>query len=609
MQPKGRKWISARPRAPLTSPANYDKLCHYAGIWRYFQITYALHFDRRFDYKQVFTPFIIATTKKGSSMISRNAVRWAACAVALGSISSLSLRSSAQGSPFTIRRPPDGSTVRETVRIQIPRSSIGPKSFVVVYIDGKFDVALDPERGQDPSMTEDAATPNGNTDSRFFTYVWNTKANHVSDGQHSVRAVLFDPAPGGAEGLGVTQRATSEVKVNVANKITDGPSSLSLRYKYPEGRNIEYARSSKSVRGGGGVLTSNTDQDLASINSKLLLGILSSSDLSLVRNKLTALSILSGGQEQTFPTNQLSGSMYQELDSRGQVHYETGSTTGLAEFTAQGLPVDNTLELPVLPQASVSVGQTWTTPAQRIDVPGLPPVLQPKVKLQNTLVDLEWEGNYRTAKIHQHADDVKLPGDFEFGQIPVLSSTATFDRDVYIAYTSGTLVKMTRTLTIKGRTSVQPLDSGSPAGGGGMFGGSAMGGGMMGGGGAMGRPSSSGMMAGGGGAMMGRPGSGGMMGGSGGGMRPGSGGGMMGRPGSGGMMGGGAMMGRPGSGGMMAGGKGGPAGDEGGGRMGGGLIPGGGGPSGFGGAAAGQPDYPVTLKAITDTRLLRITSA
>ncbi len=154
--------------------------------------------------------------------------------------------------------------------------------------------------------------------------------------------------------------------------------------------------------------------------------------------------------------------MYQELDAQGRVNYETGVLTGI-EFA--GLPVDATIELPVMPTAAVSVGQTWTSPDQRIDVPGLPPVLQPHVKFQNTLVDLEWEGNYRTAKIHQHADDVKLPATITVEGLPIMSPTCTYDRDIYIAYTSGTLVRMTRTLTIKGRTNVAASEGGMPGGG------------------------------------------------------------------------------------------------------------------------------------------------
>ena len=459
-------------------------------------------------------------------MISRYAVRLAAGAVALGCLSALSLRSQAQGAPFTIRRPPDGSTVRETVRVQIPASSIGPDSFVVMYIDGKFDAALDPHRPE--PVTEGPIGSKTTGSDRFFTYLWNTKALGVSDGPHSVRAVLFDPVAGGNP-ISVTQRSTSEVKLTVANQISDGPATLLLRYKYPDSHNIEYKRASKSVRVGGGTHTSNSDQDLAAINSKLLLHILSGEPkgLSLVRNKLTSLSILSNGSEVNYPSSQLSGSMYQELDENGRVHYETGSTSGLLEFAAQGLPVDNTLELPVLPTQAVAKGQTWITPEQRIDVPGLPPAVQPRAQLQNTLVDLEWEGNYRTAKIHQHADNVKLPELFDFAQIPVMGGSATYDRDIYIAYTSGTLVKVSRTITIKGRTTSQPAeDSAGSFGGGGI---SGSGGGMFGGGRPAGVPGSYGM-----------PGGPGMMGG------PGGSAGMMGGPGgSGGMMTPGGKGGRP----------------------------------------------------------------
>ena len=300
--------------------------------------------------------------------------------------------------------------------------------------------------------------------------------------------------------------------------------------------------------------------------------------------------MLSGGQEVNYPDKDLSQSMYQELDSQGRVNYETGVLTGI-EFG--GMPVDATIELPVMPTAAVSIGQTWTSPGQRIDVPGLPPVLQPHVKFQNTLVDLEWEGNYRTAKIHQHADDVKLPATITVEGLPIMSPTCTYDRDIYIAYTSGTLVRMTRTLTVKGRTTVGAPEGGSFSGGA-----PGSGGGLLNGGGGgrppAGVPNSFG----------GPPGSFSPPGGF---SSPG-GAGPAGFPGSGGRQGG--KSGRAGSGGFPQG----PGGDDvgrGGGGRGGSLIPGGG--QGFsggqGGGQNGQADYPITIKATNDTQLLRITSA
>ena len=187
-------------------------------------------------------------------MISRNAIRLAASAAALGSLGLPGGRVHAQGAPFTIRRPPDGATVREKVHVEIPQASIGEKSFVVVYLDGKFDAALDPQRLQDSAVSGSAAAQK-KPESRFFTFIWDTKAEGVTDGQHSVRVVLFEPVEGSVGNLGVTQRATSEVKLTVANKIKDGPSGLRLRYKYPEGKNIEYQRTSKAVRANSGALT------------------------------------------------------------------------------------------------------------------------------------------------------------------------------------------------------------------------------------------------------------------------------------------------------------------------------------------------------------------
>ncbi len=543
-------------------------------------------------------------------MISRNAIRLAAGAAALGSLGLPGGRVHAQGAPFTIRRPPDGATVREKVHVEVPQASIGEKSFVVVYLDGKFDAALDPQRLQD-SAVSGSATAQKKPESRFFTFIWDTKAEGVADGQHSVRVVLFDPVEGSVGNLGVTQRATSEVKLTVANKIKDGPSSLRLRYKYPEGKNIEYQRTSKAVRANSGSLTKvSADQELTSINSQLLLGILSNDPggIALVRNKLTKLDVLETGKEVSFPAKDLAQSMYQELDTQGRVHYETGVLTGI-EYG--GLFVDPTIELPVMPTREVTIGDKWTSPEQRIDVPGLPPILQPHVKFQNTLVDLEWEGNYRTAKIHQHADDVKLPTEIVVEGMPIMSPSCTYDRDIYIAYTSGTLVRMTRTLTVKGRTNIPAPDAGSPGGGGGGFPGSG-GGGLLGGGGNRppgvpgsfgggappgfngGPPGSGGGFPGSGGGIPGSPGGKFGGGGKGGGFSPGGGGGL--GPGSGGGFGPGGSGGFPGSGGGKLGGGG------------GGLLGGGGGQN-FGSGQGGQADFPITIKAINDTQLIRITSA
>jgi hypothetical protein len=526
-------------------------------------------------------------------MFSRKAFHMAACAALLCGMMPVE-QARAQGAPFTIRRPPDGATVREKVTIEIPSASMPPGASVAIYLDGNFYEAV-------PGNSESFGKP--------FRWIWDTKGTNVSDGEHTLRVVLYTPS--GDSGTAVEEKGTSEVKLNVANKIHNGPSSLRLRYRYADGQTLDYQRTSTSKIVGG---VSNTgvssDQTLASIDSRLMLEIESPADPeALVRNKLTALSILQQGQETTLDSSQLSESMYQMLDPLGVVHYEYGANAGTQEFAAQGLPVDNSLELPRLPTTPVSVGQTWTTPNQRLDIPGVPVNEQPKVTLNNTLADLEWEDGYPTARIHQTYDSGEgggsLPKFIQFGPIPITSPQVKFDRDIYIAYTAGRLIRTMRTITVTGRTTAQLGASPSLGAGGGMAG---MPAGMMQGkgGGAM-RPGMNGGM---------RPG---MSGGPGGGRFPGGipgsqgrfpgggsspGGGFSGFPGGGSSPGGG-FSGFPGGGSSPGGGF--PGFPGGGGFPGGagGRFPGSGG--GFpGGAGSQEADHPVTVKAITDTQLNKV---
>src|SRR2546423_15316987 len=106
-----------------------------------------------------------------SSMTSSKMTGLALCALALGCFSSLS-PAHAQ-SPFTIRRPKDGTTVREKLRIEIPRDSIHAGGFVALYVDDAFIVALPPEEEEE----------GGNKNP--FVYIWDTKGTGVSDGEHT----------------------------------------------------------------------------------------------------------------------------------------------------------------------------------------------------------------------------------------------------------------------------------------------------------------------------------------------------------------------------------------------------------------------------------------
>ncbi|MCW3100132.1 MAG: hypothetical protein JWL77_5750, partial [Chthonomonadaceae bacterium] len=58
-------------------------------------------------------------------MTIQKALQLSVCTLVLGATAHISAAHAQGQSPFTIRKPLDGSSVREKVRIEIPRASIG----------------------------------------------------------------------------------------------------------------------------------------------------------------------------------------------------------------------------------------------------------------------------------------------------------------------------------------------------------------------------------------------------------------------------------------------------------------------------------------------------
>lgn len=103
--------------------------------------------------------------------------------------------------PFRIARPVNGATVRETVKIEIPRSSLGQVKYLALTVDGKFragvavpDLRLDNKATKTDTVLADAKT---------VTLLWNTKApvadpknpqilEGVEDGTHSIKVIGYN---------------------------------------------------------------------------------------------------------------------------------------------------------------------------------------------------------------------------------------------------------------------------------------------------------------------------------------------------------------------------------------------------------------------------------
>ncbi len=384
------------------------------------------------------------------------------------SVGQAAVASAQNEAPFTIRRPPDGATVREKVRIEIPLASIPEGAYVAYSIDGQFRIAVAPtdeERAQ--------AKPGAQ-----FIYIWDTKQpmqvrgsvepKPVADGEHEISATLFVPKAGAAGGS--VARQTTSVKVIVANKINVDPGPIYLRYKYPDSTNRTYVRRGATsivaglTQGVGGT----GEQEIVAQRSKLLFAVedVYPNDEAIVRNKIEELTIRQGGQETTYLSEELPQSLYQQLDPLGRVLYQN-ATYSFDQFAQLGIPVETTLELPLLPEEPKRIGDTWRTPGQKLDIPGTPPEKQPRVTLTSTLQDIEWQDGYPTAKIHQVYDSSS--GGFKeksliFGTTEILNPQIKYERDIYLAYRSGTLVRVDRTLQITGKTASAPV-SGSLMGG------------------------------------------------------------------------------------------------------------------------------------------------
>jgi len=120
--------------------------------------------------------------------------------------------------PLEITEPKEGATVREKVKIAVPRTAIPPQGFVALYIDGRFKVALAPPSDDEiaeKKMPADAP----------INYIWDTKApllavqsnsavqsdRNVTDGPHVIEIRSYKGNGGEAE--------TVQCQVNVKNQI------------------------------------------------------------------------------------------------------------------------------------------------------------------------------------------------------------------------------------------------------------------------------------------------------------------------------------------------------------------------------------------------------
>ena len=144
--------------------------------------------------------------------------------------------------PFQVTSPANGASVRETVRMQIPRSSLGDAKYLTLTIDGAFRAGIDiPAYNKDKVIRTNAVEGA----ERYVNLLWNTKAiskdpkvaedqRAVQDGPHIIEI--------GAYNASGRRMASKTLTLNVNNKgqLPSPASGILLSYAIRVGERTKY---------------------------------------------------------------------------------------------------------------------------------------------------------------------------------------------------------------------------------------------------------------------------------------------------------------------------------------------------------------------------------
>jgi hypothetical protein len=187
-------------------------------------------------------------------------------ATVLGLAITMPMAASAQV-PFKVARPQDGARVRETVRIQIPRTALTNVKYLALSVDGKFRAGLGvpspvfEKNGKAKSITTDVLA----YDETSVSILWNTKTltpdpknpsllEGVEDGPHAVEIIAFD---GNNKRIG-RQSLTLEVDNKGGLRVPADGILLTYRFQvgdethYSQKTDVEYLGENKPAALGAG---------------------------------------------------------------------------------------------------------------------------------------------------------------------------------------------------------------------------------------------------------------------------------------------------------------------------------------------------------------------
>lgn len=305
---------------------------------------------------------------------------------------SLSLVVCAQ-SAIRISRPLDGATVRETVNVLVPVSSVPQGGFITCIIDGRIKAATD-------GISQD-----GNS----YVYRWDTKSVEVSpetgeikirpkDGKHTVAVQAF-----GSDGKKTGQ--ATQITVYVKNDASSDMPANGLRLKY---RNtigsinqyhFKFTENIKSIEGATALakaIGENVEGAEGTVERSIEDRM--DGDSVLVRQKLIDTLVLYFAGT-GIPQPDVAKAEYRVEDSLGHVTYVMASSS-------PGIPIG--IDLPIFPARPVKIGDTWIEPMKifKYALTGE----SAKLNASSTLEGLEWEAGQPCAKIKtQFVGMIRIP--------------------------------------------------------------------------------------------------------------------------------------------------------------------------------------------------------
>lgn len=312
----------------------------------------------------------------------------------------------AQGA-FTIRRPANGSTVREVVKVRIPSTSIPQGGYVGFTVNGKF---------------IEATVPVGDTDIQdgMWVYQLDTKARGIPDGNLKIEAVLYAPFGSGAR---IANRSSVTVKLDNRTSIKPPAGGFKLRYNFKEGSEYIYRIEERVGRSqiteaqaqlGGRAAELSNDPEifryLIAFDKRYnggAEGLVRLQPFTLNGKDHVTVSTVADPIPRRFEKDTLHP-IYMRLTNTGrEIFGRAPFYTGFEGNSGKQSLLDlfATIPLPILPTKGVTVGSIWDAGMVASSLADISKIydtdkMTAPSRARGTLEAIEWQNNERCAKIH-----------------------------------------------------------------------------------------------------------------------------------------------------------------------------------------------------------------